>query len=358
MKGAFQAIWTVARWVVLVAGLVAVVGGLLALAICVVPGVLVGAPRQGLTEADRLKAINDARAPLVTVVGGLLLFTAALVGAYLTSRTIQVNREANEISRTGQEATLEITRLTLEITRQGQITDRFTRAIDQLGQHGQDKLDVRLGGIYALERIARESAEDHGPIMEVLTAFIREHARVQPARTVRWQPVRVVGPVQPGEQALSDQDERPRLRADVQAIATVLGRRPEERRRQETARLDLRDVDLRGVYLTEAHLERARLNGAHLERAFLGGAHLEGAFLLGAHLERAILRDAHLEGAFLRDAHLEGADVNGAHLVGADLRQVDMSTVQGVTRLQLEAAITDETTIWPWPMFADEAPAG
>jgi hypothetical protein len=56
MKGAFQAIWTVARWVVLVAGLVAVVGGLLALAIWVVPGVLVGAPRQGLTEADRLKA--------------------------------------------------------------------------------------------------------------------------------------------------------------------------------------------------------------------------------------------------------------------------------------------------------------
>jgi hypothetical protein len=116
MKGA----WRVARWVLLVAALVAVVGGLLTLAIWVLPGVLVGPARTGLTETDRLKALNDARSSLVTVVGGLLLFTGALIGAYLTSRTIHVNR-------------------------QGQITDRFTRAIDQLGQHGEDKLDVRLG---------------------------------------------------------------------------------------------------------------------------------------------------------------------------------------------------------------------
>ena len=31
---------------------------------------------------------------------------------------------------------------------------------------GDEKLEVRLGGIYALERIARDSEKDHGPIME------------------------------------------------------------------------------------------------------------------------------------------------------------------------------------------------
>ena len=35
---------------------------------------------------------------------------------------------------------------------------------------------IRLGGIYALERIARDSEKDHGPIMEVLTAYVREKA--------------------------------------------------------------------------------------------------------------------------------------------------------------------------------------
>jgi len=58
-----------------------------------------------------------------------------------------------------------------------QVTERFTRAIDQLGS---EKLDVRIGAVYALEQIARDSAELHWPITEVLKAYLREHA--QPGR--------------------------------------------------------------------------------------------------------------------------------------------------------------------------------
>jgi hypothetical protein len=269
--------------------------------------------------------------------------------------TLQVNRESNEISRKGQEATL-------EITRQGQITDRFTRAIDQLGQHGPDKLDVRLGGIYALERIARESAEDHGPIMEVLTAYLREHALWKPARAVPWQPVRAVGPVQPKEQPRgTDEDEPPRPRADIQAIATGLGRRSEERRRQEQRRLHLRELELRRADLGDAHLERANLSRAHLERVNLIGAHLKGAILWGAHLEKAALEKANLRGADLEKAnlsgaHLEGADLTGAHLegavlAGAHLEGADLSDARALLRDQLHLAITDEATVLP--VFAD-----
>ena len=73
-------------------------------------------------------------------------------------------------------------RRTHELTEQGQVTDRYTKAIEQLGS---DKLDVRIGGIYALERIARDSAKDHPTVMEVLTAFIREHSRDTPEPRVR-----------------------------------------------------------------------------------------------------------------------------------------------------------------------------
>jgi hypothetical protein len=59
------------------------------------------------------------------------------------------------------------------LNRAGQITDRFGKAVGQLGSA---ELDVRLGGIYALERIARDSADDHPQVMEVLTAFVRVHA--------------------------------------------------------------------------------------------------------------------------------------------------------------------------------------
>ena len=71
---------------------------------------------------------------------------------------------------------LAYTARTFGLSREGQVTDRYAKAIEQLGS---DKLDVRIGGIYALERVARDSARDHPTVMEVLTAFVREHSREQ-----------------------------------------------------------------------------------------------------------------------------------------------------------------------------------
>jgi hypothetical protein len=62
------------------------------------------------------------------------------------------------------------------------------RAVDQLGKAGDEHLDVRLGGIYALEQIAKDDLAEGDPVdrstvAEVLTAFVRGHA-AQPAGTV------------------------------------------------------------------------------------------------------------------------------------------------------------------------------
>ena len=59
----------------------------------------------------------------------------------------------------------------LVLLRRGQVTDRYTKAVEQLGS---DKLAVRIGGIYALERVARDSERDYPTVIEVLTAFVRE----------------------------------------------------------------------------------------------------------------------------------------------------------------------------------------
>jgi hypothetical protein len=118
------------------------------------------------------------------------------------------------------------------IAQQGQITERFTRAIDQLG-HAQ--LDVQLGGIYALERIARDSPADRATIGEVLTAFVRTHAP--------WPP-RL-----PGQYvATAPMNQVPELQvrtADLQASLTVLGRGGFARSTGRGDRLDLHAVDLR-----------------------------------------------------------------------------------------------------------------
>src|SRR4051794_27804872 len=122
---------------------VAVLIGLISLIVFILPGHL--ANGTFATDAERLKAENDIRATLLQALAGAIL----LSGLYFTARTLQLNRE-------------------------GQITERFTRAIDQLGN--EKSIDVRLGGIYALERIAKDSDNDRETIFDVLAAFIRQHA--------------------------------------------------------------------------------------------------------------------------------------------------------------------------------------
>jgi Pentapeptide repeats (8 copies) len=191
------------------------------------------------------------------------------------------------------------------LSREGQVTDRYTKAIEQLGS---DKLDVRIGGIYALERVARDSAKDHPTVMEVLTAFIREHSREQ------WPPSRgrrISNAGSPEQERLT--------RPDVQAAITVVGRR------RRDAKRDILPINLFGAHLTRAHLTGAHLTGARLTGADLTRAELTEAHLGGARLTRADLRGADLTYADLRSARLAGADLAGADLSGADLSGANLA---------------------------------
>lgn len=185
---------------------------------------------------------------------------------------------------------------TLELTEQGQVTDRYTKAIQQLGS---SKLDVRIGGIYALERVARDSPRDHPTVIEVLAAFIREHSRE------RW-PVSVAGD--------DAQQPAPFIRPDVQAALTVIGRRDISNDRQ---RIDLTNAVLPSALLFDAHLVWVRLVDATLKNAVLTRANLGHALLNDTDLAGANLAGAHLNDAMLIRANLTGADLTGADLTGA-----------------------------------------
>ena len=207
-------------------------GALLLIMACVLllPQYLVDLDAQGahLEAEARVKAKNDARATLLQGVGGALL----VIGAIATWRQIH-------------------------ITRQGHITDRFTKAIDHLGSQNTD---VRLGGIYALERLAKDSEVDRATINDVLSAYVREHSP--------WPFV----DREPESNSDSHADTRPDLQnsglpdlliraADVQAAVTVLSRKS---MRQDQASLDLSEVDLRAARLFEAYLPHAVLYGSNL----------------------------------------------------------------------------------------------
>jgi hypothetical protein len=188
-----------------------------------------------------------------------------------------------------------------------------SRAIDQLGKvddKGNKLFEIRIGGIYALQRIARESEEDYWPIMEILTAYVREHAP--------WPPE------EPSSEEEVEEGKPPE--ADIQAILTVIGRRERYPGHKESERLDLQGTNLRrSSALSEAHLAGAYFMGTNLSNAILSGADLSGADLSGADLLEADLSRANLKGADLSDANLAEADIGGADLSEADIGGADLS---------------------------------
>jgi hypothetical protein len=96
-----------------------------------------------------------------------------------------------------------------EISRDQRTHERFARAVEQLASErgdGSVRTDARLGGIYALERLAGEWDREYWPVMEVLTAYVRENAA--------WRP---------DDRGLSGAPLRPP--ADIQTILAVIGRR-------------------------------------------------------------------------------------------------------------------------------------
>ena len=240
----------------------------------------------GLNEGARLTLENAMRDSFARVGEAVLLFWAAsLVWRYLQKMGEVVEQSSQ---------TLAAAERTAFFAAQAGETERFAGAMALLSS-GQ--MEVRLGGTYALERLARESERDHGPIMEVLAATLRDRAAWVEGETVAA-----------------------RLDADLQAILTVIGRRH--------APFDAGNpLDLHGTCLA---------------RAVLAGANLSGAFLYEANLSGAILTNADLRGARLWKADLSGAVLDGAHLEGADL-----TGAAGLSAEGLKGAHWDGTTKLP-----------
>ncbi len=195
---------------------------------------------------------------------------------------IEQARAANEQARAANEQA--------RIAEQGQITDRFSTAVEHLGSK---ELPVRLGGIFALWRLAKDSPRrDTESVIDILCAFVRHP------------PHPLTDPPEPGlstdGQAGGDEaDSANKLRPDLQTILNLIADKKAEYRQHLPAGycLDLVDANLTGAELWDADLTDADLAAADLADAELWQANLSGANLRGASLPRADLSGADLTDA-------------------------------------------------------------
>lgn len=284
---------------VVVIGVVA--GLVLLLAAVVIVPELVIAPSLDVQGSQASNARAALRGNLLQAFGGLF-FIATAVTAWWQLRLNQQTmlQRSEEISSSVLHSAEQ-----LRIANETLSTERFSRAVGHLGD---SSVTLRLGGVYALTRLAESSDQDRLLVIDVLCAFIRT-----------W------------EHGAEDADAAEPLRrraADVQAALTFLANRVAENGRT----IDLSGADLRGCDVVGARLRRADLSHARLDDAVLVGADLTDADLHGARFDRASMRGARLDGANLGKSSFAGADltgvrVNRANLTGADFTGATLAVV-------------------------------
>lgn len=285
----------------------------------------------GITEPERLTATTNTRAALLAGLVGI----GALGTFWLNSRAQRFMAENLRLTEENLRLTKNSQEENFRLAERGHLADRYTKAIELLGD---DKLEIRLGGIYALERLAGDSERDHPTVVEVLGSFVRE--RTNPARSERPTVADVLSaalkilepkdgqPTAPDENPLSEPPK------DVQTAITVLG--------QLRTRPGVHRGDLWGANLTNMHLFNANMAGAYLYKVNLTNVNLAGTNLTKASLQEANLTKAYLKGANLTKAYLLNADLTEAVLFKADL-----SGARCVTQDQLEVARGDSSTKIP-----------
>ena len=272
-------------------------------------------------STEVVKSRSDVLRNFGFLIGGVIALLFAVWRAWVAERQASASQgqvEAAQVQVEAAQRQAETAQLVL-------LNGRFQSGVEMLGSQ---LLTIRLGGIYALTRLAGEYSEEyHVECMVLLCAFVRHPT---PDDTI------LISVAE--EWGLTD----PLVREDVQAAISAIGERNPDFSRLEAEynfRVNLRgaqlvQADLREHLLVGANLEHARLMSADLDQALLmksdisnanlNAANLSGASLSGASCLWAKLFGVTAQGTILRGANLEGTEWTGAHMQNADLTEANL----------------------------------
>ena len=177
----------------------------------------------------------------------------------------------------------------LDLSRKGQIADRFSKTVELLSSDGTGK---RLGGIYALEQIAKESPEYRTAVKNALAGFVRVSSH-QPGPTCAAAGLAQYPDIAAAVAILADQ-----IPKDVQMSIELAGPEPIAYPPATSGRwannaesfIDLSGSCLHGTKLERSRLNYARLNGADMSDSAFDGASLQHAQLGASGSEGSVKR--------------------------------------------------------------------
>lgn len=297
-----------------------------------------------LTLLGQSELVDKRRSNLVGSIGTLATIVAGVV-LFLNYRIAQ-ERLRVDTDKIRKDARLAESRL---------IAERFSQAIEHIGN---DNIHIRLGGIFSLEKLIKDSPNDYWTVMEVLTAFIRKESPYQDYERVLNLQMRSQYKLSrlQGNRFSSDSLES-EPSADIHAALAVVRRQTDYinensfqiRDKIVLYRTNLLFADLDEAKLIGADLSMCNLITAHLSHANLRKADFSYSAMQFASLKHANLSDANLDNADLHHCTLSNANLSRASLDGTNLYKADLTdaNLEGATvvKEQLNQAILCRTKL-------------
>ena len=251
----------------------------------------------------------------------VLKFYAYVAGGILLIWQVRIsNRRATALEKTAALGT------------KGNITTRFKNAIEHLGGESES---IRMGGIYGLYHVVRESREYADTVCKILYSHAKS-IMVESEYAEKEKPSNEIAAILDVLFPIISDGENPK----VEVLFTEVNASGWDLHGADVSSRDMRHIhgstvnlskanldkaDMSKVKLTKVNLSEARLLEANLSGANLQRVNLSEAQLLKANLSRAWLRRAKLLGAKLPRANLSGAKLLSANLSGAQLHRANLS---------------------------------
>ena len=281
---------------------------------------------QKLKKIEYLTLENEFRKTIAQIIGGILV----LIGLVFTWEQLSDTKNI------------------IEISEERLITDRYSKAIDQLGSN---KTQIRLGGIYSLGQIAN-SAKEYIPVVnKVLATYIRQN--------YNYPNVNIHEELQASIDIITYRDSNYQTSITTSQGANlsnvILESYAFDGAILINAILNSSNVsqssfvksNLSGMSAYEADFKRANFKESTLSKSTLYGACFEQAILTGSIVKNADLRLANLKEANLSYCDLTGCNLTDANLNGAFLYNANLTNVKGLTKAQIQSAKTNYQTKLP-----------
>ena len=271
---------------------------------------------------------------LLTALAGLLGTPLALLRVYTTerqTRTAEQSHVTDQISKAVEQLA------SVKTVRRQRKTSKGILSYEDLdGKKGIDPkkpifeeitlphIEVRIGGLFALERVKNTSKNDHLQIMKILCAFIRENAREQAA-----------------EHGVAEQRGPVPLREDIATAFRILNDRSAEQRQLEAKnnfRLDFRNTNFSNLSL-QAIDTRQNENSllSEGENLNLDGADFSHSVLVNTNFRSVGLNNSVFRGAELQNAKFSGSSIKNASFMisNCDGARFDRATMDEKTNFRL-----------------------